>query len=215
MAKSKIPMRPDNYATPALTQDEQNCLSYYVISGCAKKDAFLAFARPDMLNSRAQAAIDEYVRQFFARKESREYILAYETTLERFLHPQQKLKQFAPDLSMEERKAASKAKLTEFSMSLIQNIEQANDPEMVIKLADKIGLLEVNEEEQEKPRRYLPVQCVAECRYRLFVEENCVDECQYCKYKKSCEEQGIHFEPEHQLDVPVSESEQIKQKDEK
>ena len=63
MAKSMIPMRPDGYAVSALTQDEQNALTWHVLSGCPRRDAYIAFARPDMLNSRAQAAIDEYVRQ--------------------------------------------------------------------------------------------------------------------------------------------------------
>ena len=60
----------------------------------------------------------------------------------------------------------------EFAMSLADNIEQAEDPETVLKLMDKVGLLDGDEEAEELPRRYLPVTC-SECAYRKFVEENC------------------------------------------
>lgn len=200
MAKSMIPMRPDGYAVSALTQDEQNALTWHVLSGCPRRDAYIAFARPDMLNSRAQAAIDEYVRQFFARKEVKEYLVAYQATLEKFLDPSKELKPFAPELTLEERKAKSKEKLTEFSMSLIQNIEQAKDPEMVMKLADKIGLLDMDENAPEEPRRYLPVQC-GQCAYRQFCEENTEDACPHCKYLQECEKHGIHFAKEEMLDI--------------
>ena len=43
--------------------------------------------------------------------------------------------------------------------------------------------------------------CLQECRYRLFCEENTVDECQYCKYKRFSEENGLVLTPETQLDV--------------
>lgn len=203
-----IPLRPENYAATGLTQEEQNALTWHVISGCTRRDAFITFARPDMLNSRAQAAIDEYVRQFFARREVKEYLVAYETTLENFLNPAKGLKPFAPELSLEERKAKAKEKLTEFSMSLIQNIDQAKDPEMVMKLADKTGLLEIDEKAPEEPRRYLPVSC-GQCAYRQFCEENTEDMCIFCKYHHECEQHGIHFDKEEMLDI------QMKNEDEK
>ena len=202
MAKGMIPLRPENYAATGLTQEEQTALTWHVISGCTRRDAFITFARPDMLNSRAQAAIDEYVRQFFARREVKEYLVAYETTLENFLNPAKGLKPFAPELSLEERKAKAKEKLTEFSMSLIQNIDQAKDPEMVMKLADKTGLLEIDEKAPEEPRRYLPVSC-GQCAYRQFCEENTEDACPHCKYLQECEKHGIHFDKEEMLDINI------------
>ena len=195
--KPLIPLRPDNFISP-LTQDEQSALTWHVLSGCPKKTAFLLFARPDMLTSKAQAAIDSYVRQFYARPESIDYMKAYSDTLDAFLHPKAVTEEKRP---IAERKAASKAKLMEFAMTMIDNIEQAKDPEFVLKMADKLSLLDGGEEKPEKPRRYLPVMCLQECRYRLFCEENTVDECQYCKYKRFSEENGLVLTPETQLDV--------------
>lgn len=169
MGKPLIPLRPDNAITQ-LSQPEQAALSWYVLSGCTKKEAFITFCRPDMLDSKAKAAVEDYVKQFYARKEVKDYIEAYQATLDAVLHPAAK----KADVSgtMEERKAKARTKAMEFAMSLADHIEDAEDPETVLKLMDKVGLLDGNEEVEEQPRRYLPVTC-NECAYRKFVEENC------------------------------------------
>ena len=169
MAKSKIPLRPADYVS-VLSQPEQSALTWYVISGCTKKDAFIIFARPDMLDTKAKAALDDYVKQFFARKEVKEYIEAYEKTLSDAID--KKPLPSEPKGTIEERKARAKTKLVEFAMSLANNIAEAADPEFVLKVADKAGLLDMNDEAIELPRRYLPVTC-GSCVYRKFVEENC------------------------------------------
>lgn len=141
------------------------------------------------------------MKEFFASKDVKAYIEAYNKTLDAFLHPVQVKSE--PKGSLEERKAKAKTKLVEFAMSLADNIDQASDPEFVLKVADKAGLLEGDEEVEEQPRRYIPQSCLAGCRYRLFVEENCEDECQFCRYKKYGEENGIHFKNEEMLDIPL------------
>ena len=202
MGKQLIPLRPDNASTP-LSQPEQAALTWFVLSGCTKKDAFVTFARPDMLDSKAKAAVDDFVKQFFARKECIEYIEAYKETLDNFLHPSAK-KTEQPVGSLEERKAKAKTKLVEFAMSLADNIEQAEDPEFVLKMADKAGLLDGDEQVEEQPRRYLPTSCLGECRYRAFCEnpDNVEDLCRYCKYHQFGEENGVHYDSEHQLSLP-------------
>ena len=172
MAKAQIPLRPKDFVS-SLTQPEMAALTWYVLSGCAKKEAFLLFCRPDMLDSKAKAAIDDYVRQFFAQKATKDYIDAYQKTLDEFLHPAPVRVTAAPgNGTMEERKARAKTKLVEFAMNLANNIDQAEDPEFVLKMADKAGLLDGDEQAEEQPRRYLPISCSG-CEYRKFVEENC------------------------------------------
>lgn len=167
--KSLIPLRPKDFVS-SLSQPEQSALTWFVISGCTKKDAFIIFARPDMLDTKAKAALDDYVKQFFARKEVKEYIEAYEKTLSDAID--KKPLPSEPKGTIEERKARAKTKLVEFAMSLANNIAEAADPEFVLKVADKAGLLDMNDEAIELPRRYLPVTC-GSCEYRKFVEENC------------------------------------------
>lgn len=110
------------------------------------------------------------MKEFFASKDAKAYLEAYQKTLDEFLHA--KPAKSEPKGSLEERKAKAKTKLVEFAMSLADNIDQATDPEFVLKVADKAGLLDGDEEVEEQPRRYIPVSC-NECAYRKFVEENC------------------------------------------
>lgn len=169
MAKPIIPLRPNGFVS-SLTQEEQAALTWLTISGCSRKDAFIIFARPDMLESKAKAALDEYVKQFYARKEVKDYLDAYQKTLDEFLHPAPVKKEV--EMSLEEKKAVARTKAMEFAMDLANHIEDAEDPEVVLKLMDKVGLLDGEEEVIEQPRRYLSEDC-DNCRYRKFIEENC------------------------------------------
>lgn len=198
MAKSLIPLRPEGFSS-SLKQSDQAALTWYVLSGCSKRDAFVTFARPDMMDKMTKAAVEDYARQFFSTKEAKDYIEAYKKTLDEFLHPKAESK--VETLSLEERKAKAKTRLVEFAMSLADNIEQADDPEFVLKMADKCNLLDGDEEAEELPRRYLPVSCGDHCAYRMFCEENTEDMCQYCRYHKFGEDNGIHYEKNNILDV--------------
>lgn len=168
---SKIPLRPADFAT-SLTQSEQSCLTWYVLSGCSRKDAFITFARPDMLNSRAKAAIDDYVKQFFARKDVKDYIMAYDATIKEYLHPTKKDEPKTDTVSVEEKKTRALTKLVEYVLAEANHIEESDDPKAILDYANKIGIFDMGEKAEELPRRYLPVTC-GECEYRKFVEENC------------------------------------------
>ena len=199
MASPLIPLKPQDYISD-LTPQQQLALTWFVLSKCTRKEAFLRFARPDLALSASSPSVDNHVKEFFATKSAKDYIEAYTKTMENFLHPAPaKVKDQG---SMEERKARAKTKLVEFAMSLADNIENAGDPEFVLKIADKCQLLDTEDKVEELPRRYLPETCITHCRYRLFTEENCEDECQYCRYKKYGEENGVHFKNEEMLDIP-------------
>lgn len=197
-----IPMRPKRSFD--LLPEEMDGLSYYVLSGCQREVAFLKFIRPDFIGSKATAAVKAAVTQFFSNKEVKDYVEAYKKTIEELLNPAPK-KAEKPAGSTEERKARAKTKLVEFAMSLADHIEDAEDPEAVLKIADKVGLLEQEEQVEELPRRYLPVSCQSNCAYRMFCEENTEDMCKYCKYRTYGEENGIHYEKENILSVPIAE----------
>lgn len=193
-------MRPKG-ATYNLLQEEMDGLSYYVLSGCTREVAFLKFVRPDFIGTKATTAVKSAVTQFFASKEVKEYIEAYKRTIEELLAEKDKPKADQGG-TLEERKARAKTKLVEFAMSLADDIENAKDQEFVLKMADKAGLLDGDEEVEEQPRRYLPQSCSDHCAYRMFCEENTEDMCQYCRYHKFGEDNGIHYEKNNILDVP-------------
>lgn len=196
MLESRIPLRPKDFISP-LSQQEQSALTWLVLSGCSKRDAFFTFVRPDMYSSKAKASVDSTVKQFFAREECLSYIDAYEKTLKEFLHPE-------PDApkqpeSMESKMARAKAKLVEFAVAMAENIERADDPESVMKIADKVGFFDTEEEAVEEPRRYLPMDCDS-CEYRAFCEQECEDLCEYCRAKKFAVDNGFEYKKQTLLD---------------
>lgn len=201
MPKPIIPLRPDNLKTQ-LSQSEQTCLTFYVLFGCTREEAFFKFARPDMAESQAKAVVKETIKQFYSRADVKDYITAYQETLKELFNPKRNDDSPKKTISLEERKTIAKTKAMEFAMDLANHIEDAEDPEVVLKLMDKVGLLDGDEQVEEQPRRYIPQSCLDGCRYRIFVEENCEDECQFCRYKKYGEENGVHFKNEEMLDIP-------------
>ena len=199
MSKAHIPLRP-KVIPGGLTQAEMSALTWYVISGCTRYDAFVTFARPDMLESKAKASIDSYVRQFFARKEVKDYLEAYEKTLEDFIHPPKVVTQTEDSRSIEERKSEALTKLVEYVLSQVDEIDMAEDPKAILEYANKIGVFDVNEKAEEVPRRYLPEQC-GPCAYRAFCEQECDDLCQFCRAKKVAEENGFVYEKQTLLEL--------------
>lgn len=199
-----LPMRPKSGKFD-LRPEEMDGLSYYVLSGCPREVAFLKFMRPDFIGSKAQTVIKNAVSQFFAMKDVKDYLDAYRATIEELLSPSKR--EDKPSGTLEERKARAKTKIVEFAMELADNIENASDKEFVLKMADKAGLLDQEEQVEEQPRRYLPVSCQSGCAYRMFCEESADDMCQYCKYHAFGEENGVHFEKTEILDVPIANSE--------
>lgn len=197
-------MRPDSVPS-TLSIDEQNALTWYVLSGCAKEDAVILFMRPDMAKSKAKAAVKEYVKQFFSRKDVREYMDAYAATMQDTLHPKKK-QVLEMEGTVEEKKAKALGKLVEYVLSEANDIENADDPKAILDYANKIGLFDTDVDAPEVPRRYLPQSCGDHCAYRMFCEENTEDMCQYCRYHKFGEDNGIHYEKNNILDVPELES---------
>ena len=113
------------------------------------------------------------VKQFFAMADVQKYADSYRSAIKKLLDKEERnFEDIKKPQTLEERKARAKAKLVEFAMDLADNINQADDPEFVLKMADKAGILEQEDQAEELPRRYLPVTC-NECEYRKFVEENC------------------------------------------
>lgn len=203
MAKPLIQIRPSGQFD--LRPEEMDCITWVILSGCPKEDAFLKFVRPDYIGSKATAAMKDAVKQFFAMADVQKYADAYRSAIKKLLDKEERnFEDIKKPQTLEERKARAKTKLVEFAMNLADNIDQADDPEFVLKMADKCDLLGGDEEVEEVPRRYLPTSCLVECRYRAFCEnpDNVEDLCQFCKYHQYGEENGVHYDSMHQLSLP-------------
>lgn len=190
-----IPMRP--VGAFKLSQAEQNCLTWYVLSGCKRDEAFAAFVRPDLSGN--PTILSQYASQFFASKPANEYADAYTTTIEAVLHPKPvEVKKLTKE-EQEKRNAEAVQKVVEWVISHSDSIDSMEHPEELIKMMQRLGMLSDDTIVEEAPRRYLPEMCGLTCRYKAFVEKECDDECDFCRYKQYAEENGVHYDPEKQL----------------
>jgi hypothetical protein len=57
----------------------------------------------------------------------------------------------------------------------------------------------------QPPQRYLP-ETSNNCRYRIFCEKECEDECLICKYRDFANKQGIFYDYKNQLDKRLVDS---------
>lgn len=165
-----IPLRPSGFSTN-MSQDEQDCLTWYVLSSCKKEDAYVHFINPAMKVS--PVTLKSAVKQFFDDSESLRYISAYEECLQSLFRPKEKSKHSPEDIK--KRKADAVSKITEYIINQANNIELLENPEDLVKIADKMGLFDSEETQAEAPRRYIPVGC-SDCEYKKFIENNCVIE---------------------------------------
>lgn len=165
MAKALIPLRPKGeYAQ--LTENEKDCLTWLILSGGKRVDLFIEFVRPDLANSPHAKA---YSEQFFAVADTRNYLKDYEETIKDFLKPKKKER-----LQIVSREKRAESALESFKDNVIDALEEdATDIDILkdkAQLAKTVGLLKEEEITQAPPQRYLPTRC-AECRYKLFIDE--------------------------------------------
>ena len=78
MSKSKIPIRPPG--TFKLSQQEQEAITWHIISGLARTEVYRRFVRPDLETSKT--ALDKLTKMFFEDKEVKRYMEEYQKTLD-------------------------------------------------------------------------------------------------------------------------------------
>ena len=210
MPKTEIPMRPKGRRFK-LTEKEMNCLTWYVLSGCKREDAYLIFVRPDLAVSKPN--LRTISSQFFSAMEVRDYIEAYRETLDGV---QQESEHKEEDFDKKVTTAVQK-----FTDKVVDkmsgDLESVEEMDAVAKLADRVGVLDDKSEVEIKPIRVLPALCKTECRYRAFVEAGkangtIFDECDFCTARKFAEERGFKYDPCMLLDIPKEVVEELDKK---
>lgn len=209
MAKSYLPLRPNkgnDYGE--LSEEEMDCLTWYVITGKDKLACYLTFVRPDMRRAQKQNA-EKWSNQFYAVADVRNYIKDYTDTLNEFLNPKVERRELTAE-DREKRKESAIQAFTDNVIDSVENSEKTTDVETLTgqaNLLNKVGLLKDAEEKTESPRRYIPELCRAQCRYRLFMETaiekgDIIDECQYCRALEIAKEHGFVYDPTKLLNIP-------------
>lgn len=197
MAKYEIPLRPKGRRYK-LTANEQDCLTWYVLSNCKREDAYRIFVRPDLAVSKPN--LRTVSSQFFSAMEVREYLEAYRATLEGTT-----VEGESGDRT-EKRTATAVQMFTDKVVDkMMGDLETVDEMDAVAKLADRVGVLEDKDKVEEAPRRYLPERCSA-CSYKNFVESSVQNgsvenECDHCKTRKFAEANGWKYDVTNNLEV--------------
>lgn len=202
-----IPNRPipDDSKIPASDKD---LLSYAIAFAIPNQKAF-ALWHPEFLDSSGK--LNKTGRaactQFFNYAKNREYADAYRRTMVKFLGRKDAPAVAVGDIDGSRKDNALKTFVNR-ALTLMERGEDL-DPETVKLIADiavKLKLVKEEQEEQERPRRYLPERCSA-CSYRSFVESNVeggkiINECDFCRTRRFAEENGWRYDATKNLELP-------------
>lgn len=204
--------RPPNNDEFKQSKKEKDMMAYTVLFQCPNSTAF-AFFNPEVCdkNGKLNKAGQSLCRQFFSHPNNIAYMDALKAHL-RAVTKGGKVTKTADD--SDSRKDNALKVLVNRALSLMEHGEDL-DPETIKLIADiavKLKLVKEEQEEQERPRRYIPVRCRQECAYRLFVESHIeggdiISECDYCRTRKFAEDNGWHFDPTKNLDLPTENKE--------
>lgn len=197
-----VPIRP-KYKRYSLSKEQQDCLTYYVLMGCTKQDAFLIFfpeflkydGSGRVLKGKLTKAGEQYCKQFFATAEVNDYIRDYKKTFEE--------KETSENIGEDDREKRAGEAVKKFTDKIVDKMggdfETVDEMDAIAKLADRVGVLDDKEKVEEKPRRYLPETC-SSCSYKVFVESNIEqgnieNECLRCKALDIAKEHGFRYDP--------------------
>lgn len=207
--RKRLPTRPDTSTRYTLSEAERYALCVFCVFETTKLDAF-KLAHPEVVGTKN--VLKSRCDEFFASSDVVNFMREYRAMLDEADKAQvksQEPKLQESDEEWENKKQRALRNLAQKGYRLAENLDDEDaDIDVVVKLFDKLGWLDNEEVQQEQPRRYLPETCRSSCRYRAFVEQECEDLCQYCKYKKYGEENGVHYESEKQLEMPTGEKEE-------
>lgn len=219
-----IPRRPANDADFGykIKSDEKDIMLVKYLLGYSNSKAFALF-HPEYCDGpggKLGRAGQVAARQLFTHPASEAWMRSYADTLSRWVRGQGGVMPDGADgIEIgETRKDMALKNLLDKAISLVENREATLDADTlktVSEIFKKLGLLKDDEAVQEAPRRYLPVRCVSECRYRAFVEDGLkqgyiADECGRCRAKAFAVEHGFKYDPTRALE-PIIDNQNTKQ----
>lgn len=200
--------RPANNDEFKQSKLEKDILVFPLLYGYSNATAYTLF-HPELCdrNGKLNKAGQRECRMFFSHPNNIAYMDAMRAHLEALTKGTVKVA--SSDVINDSRKDNALKVLVNRALSLMEKGEDL-DPETIKLIADiavKLKLVKEEQEEQEKPRRYIPVRCRTECAYRLFVESNVeggkiINECGFCRTRRFAEENGWRFDATKNLDLP-------------
>ena len=199
----EIPRRASNEKDfPGLTAKERDYIAYAIVFREPNEKAFILFY-PEFADTAGKItkAGKDKCKDFWQYSKVREYADAYRATLAKALLGEKQTERMDDSAEINgSRKDNALKTFVNRALTLMERGEDL-DPETVKLIADiavKLKLIKEEQEEQEKPRRYIPLRC-SECDYRSFVE-SCVEtgqienSCLRCKALDLAKEHGFRYD---------------------
>lgn len=186
----------------SIKANDRDCLSYSVAFNAPNERAFALF-HPEFLDEQGKLTKvgKTQCRQFFSYARNKEYADAYRKTLNSFLDKEHTVADNKAIDIDDSRKDKVLKQLLGQAMSLVESGEGLDPDTMktVVEVFRKLGILKDEVEEQEAPRRYIPLRC-SECDYRSFVESyietgQIENSCLRCKALDLAKEHGFRYDP--------------------
>ena len=167
--KKRLPTRPDTSTRYTLSEAERYALCVFCVFETTKLDAF-KLAHPEVVGTKN--VLKSRCDEFFASSDVVNFMREYRAMLDKVDKTEQvEPKENDDDLSA--RMQHIKRKIFLRGEELANSIGATKEElELAIKLLDKSGVFDTDEEVMEQPRRYLPETC-SQCRYKKWIEENC------------------------------------------
>lgn len=204
----------DKSAFPQIKKLDRQIICAAVLMGLSNQDAFRMF-HPEYADMRGglNDAGKQDSKHFWGYGKVKDYREQYEKELAEFLGRKSAPKSEIVGEIDESRKDKALKSLLNQAMSLVEGSGDldAETLKIAAEIFKKVGLLKDEETQVEPARRYIPVRCLSECAYRLFVESHIesgdiILECDYCRTRKFAEEKGWQFDPTKNLDLPINNS---------
>lgn len=204
---SIIPLRPEPDDIQ-LSAEDKDTVAFAVIFGASNTMAFTKF-HPEFLNEKGRLNPNgrKKSNDFWQLAKVQNFKDAYTAYLQDWLGKEHTTDDETAEISEDKKRKTISKMLNQLVKLIGSGNLTGEDLKVYSEIMKKVGWLKDEAEEQEKPRRYLPAKCHTECAYRLFVESHIEggeieQECDYCRTRKFAEENGWHFDPTKNLDLP-------------
>ena len=197
----KVPAQPQKKIW-SLSPKEMLFLDFTIFFSINHWELYKMVVKSDITDAQCRLRASALMTSF----DGKDYIETRITQMSEFYWPEKE--------EVKDRKRGKDGFSEDFVPNVIKKLETiVNNPEDPnyfegIKVALNKVLKDMQSENlSEPPQRYLPENCDA-CRYKVFCEQQCEDECTICKYRKYANENGVIYDYKDQLEKPTTEPEQ-------
>lgn len=201
---------PNKQEFSQLKKQDKAIVAFAVLMGVSNQEAFMRY-NPHYMRADGKGMNEAGVqasRQFWGWGKIKDYRAEYEKVVEEYIGGgKSKPSESSIEIDGKRKDKALKSLLSR-AMSLVEGGTEldAEGLKTVSDIFKRLNLIKEDVEEQEKPRRYIPLRC-GECEYcsvvESYVESGEIENtCLRCKALDIAKENGFRYDPKTLLHQP-------------